>query len=105
MPEFFYCPYLGGEVEVTDERYAHVVDSHADFALAYWTRAGETIQGPDRVIRRKQDGGAVMFYRWYDDIGKHVVVVVRRDSNRRHWLVTAYMTRDIARGELLWVKS
>ena len=105
MPEFFACPYFGGEVECTDERYAHVRSNHDDFALGYWERAGETIQEPDRVIRRKRDSGAVMFYRWYDDISKYVVVVVRSNFNERHWLVTAYMTRDIAEGELLWAKS
>ena len=106
MPEFFPCPYFGGAVvEVTDERYAHVVSNHYDFASAHWERAGETLGDPDQVVMRKQDNGAVMFYRWYDDLDKNVVAVVRSDANGRHWLVTAYMTRNQARGELLWAKG
>ena len=105
MPEHHPCPYLGGIVEITDERYGHVLENHGDFALDYWERARETIRDPDLVVRRHQDEGAVMIYRWYDDIDKNVMVAVRTDPGGRNWLVTAYMTRDIARGELLWVKG
>ena len=105
MPEFHPCPYFGASiVEITDERYRHVLRRHRDFALTYWGRAGETIQDPAFVIEREQDSGAVMLYRWYDDIGKYVMVAVRSDPNGRHWLATAYMTRDLVRGELLWVR-
>ena len=106
MAEYHPCPYFDGDfVEITDERYRHVVSNHDDFALGYWEKAGETIQDPDLVIRRKRDNGAVMLYRWYDDLDKNVVVVVRSDLNGRNWLVTAYMTRKSAQGELLWAKS
>ena len=106
MAEYHPCPYFDGNVvEITDERYRHVVANHDDFALGYWEKAGETIQDPDLVIRRKRDNGAVMLYRWYDDLDKNVVVVVRSDLNGRNWLVTAYMTRKSAQGELLWAKG
>ena len=106
MPEYHSCPYFGGGiVEITDERYRHVLRRHHDFALAYWERSGETIQDPHFVIEREQDRGAVLLYRWYDDIDKYVMVAVRSDLNGRHWLATAYMTWDIVKGELLWVRS
>ena len=106
MAEYHPCPYFdGGIVEITDERYAHVLSRQDDFAPVYWERAGEAIRDPDLVIMREQDEGAVMLYRWYDDIDKNVVTVVRTDPNGRHWLVTAYMTRNMAKGELLWTKG
>ncbi len=106
MPEYHPCPYFGGSiVEITDERYRHVLSRQDNFAPAYWERAGETIRDPDQAIMREQDKGAVMLYHWYDDIDKNVVAVVRTDANGCHWLVTAYMTRNVARGELLWRKG
>ena len=106
MPEYHPCPYFDAWfVETTDERYRHVLSNHEDFALARWNRAGETIQDPDLVIEGEQDNNTVMLYRWYDDIGKNVMVAVRTDPGGRHWLATAYMTRDISRGNLLWAKS
>ena len=105
MPEYHPCPFFGGGiVEITDERYAHVLRRHDEFVLPYWERTGETIRDPDMVIRRNQGNGAFMLYRWYDDIDKYVMTVIRTDSGGRHWLVTAYMTREIERGELLWVR-
>ena len=49
MPEYHPCPYLGGAtVEITDERYEHVLFGHSDFAPAYWERVAETLLDPDR---------------------------------------------------------
>ena len=82
MPEFFPCPYFGATVECTDERYAHVVDSHADFALAYWERVAETLLDPDQVIRlaNRDSGARSCFIRWYPDVSKYVIVVVNIDT-------------------------
>ena len=106
MPEYHPCSYFGGSIaEITDERHRHVLSNHDYFALTYWERAGETIRDPDLAITREQDYSAVILYRWYDDIGKNVAVAVRTDADGRHWLATAFMTRHIARGELLWVRN
>jgi len=40
-------------------------------------------------------------------MGKHVVVVVVSDAavEQRHWIVTAYMARKLAEGEIEWKKN
>ena len=55
MPEFCPCPYLGSVVEVTDERYAHVLLGHPDLAPEQWARVGETLASPDKVLRSASD--------------------------------------------------
>jgi hypothetical protein len=43
--------------------------------------------------------------RWHADFrnGKHVVVVVVSESAAgRHWIITAYIARKLAEGELEW---
>ena len=104
MPEFFPCPYFGATVECTDERYAHVVNGHSDFALAYWERVAETLLDPDQVRASKRDSGAMLFFRWYPDVSKYVIVVVNIDTAVRHWLMTAFFVKK-PEGELLWVKN
>ena len=105
MPEYFPCPYLGDVVEVTDERYAHVLAGHTDLVLAYWSRVPETLAHPDLVFRSDKDPDGMVFIRWYDDLEKNVLVVVIRDGNGRLWLVTAYMTRNVPKGEVLWAQN
>ena len=104
MPEFFPCRYLDGEVEVTDERYAHVLQGHSDFAPAYWGRVADTLSAPDQVRGSKRDTGVMLFFRWYADVSKYVIVVVNIENPGRRWLMTAHFVRTPA-GELLWEKS
>ena len=105
MPEFFPCPYLGVTVECTDERYAHILQGHSDLVLTYWERVSEALAYPDRVFRSDQDPNGMVFIGWYDDLEKNILTVVIGDANGRYWLITAYMTRKMPKGEVLWVRS
>ena len=55
-------------------------------------------------------GNARLFSRWFDSLrgGKYVVVVVvsNPDPEERHWIITAYMTRRLARGGIIeWERT
>ena len=100
------CPYLKGEVELTDEREQHIAERHPDLLPEHRHRILETLAHPDQVRRSVQFGGARMFSRWYADVrqGKHVVVVVvsERNLGERHWIVTAYIARRLEGGNVEW---
>ena len=104
MPESFPCPYLEAAVECTDERHSHVLYKHSDFAPAHWGRAAETLLDPDQVRASKRDAGVILFFRWYPDVGKYVVVAVNMENPTRRWLITAHFARK-SDGDLLWTKS
>ena len=67
------------------------------------------VHWPDTVRRSARFANARLFTRWYDDGrgGKHVVVVVVSDVGlpRRHWIVTAYIARKLAEGDIEWPTS
>jgi len=52
---------------------------------------------------------ARLFSRWFDAVrgGKHVVVVVVLDDrpHGRNWIVTAYISRRLAEGEVEWKRN
>lgn len=102
----FACPYLNGSVELTEERERHIAERHPDLLPEYRDRIAETLAAPDQVRRSARFGSARLFSRWYADArrGRHVVVVVVSEVNPvdRHWVITAYMTRRLAEGELEW---
>jgi hypothetical protein len=72
-------------------------------------RLADTLGSPDQIRRSRRFGNARLFARWYDNVrgGKHVVVVVVSEAAPigRHWIVTAYLTRRLAEGEVEWKRS
>jgi len=103
------CPYLGGHVELTDERERHIAERHPDLLPEYRGQVAETVAAPDEIRRSMRFGNARLFSRWYTDVkkGKYVVVVVVSElaAPTRHWVITAYMTRERVEGEVEWKRS
>jgi hypothetical protein len=106
---WFQCPYLRAEVELTDERERHIADNHPDLLPEHRDRIAPTLADPDEIRRSARFSSAHLFTRWYNDLrgGKYVVVVVVTESepDTRHWIITAYITRRLARGEAEWHRS
>ena len=105
----FPCPYLGGEVELSDERERHIAETHPELLPEHKDQIGDTLLDPDQVRRSTRFGNARLFAKWYDDLlkGKHVVVVVVSDAQPRdrNWIVTAYVTSKIAEGDSEWKRN
>ena len=104
----FLCPYLKGEVELSAERAAHIARTHPDLLPEYLAQIGQALADPDQIQRSIRMSSARMFCRWFEDVrqGKYVVVVVvvvsESTPRERHWIITAYITRRLAQGEMEW---
>jgi hypothetical protein len=89
----FPCPYLHGEVELTEEREGHIEAHHPDLLPEHRARLADTLIDPDEVRLDARAANTYLFSRWFDTVrgGKHVVVVVVTDSTAagRDWIVTA----------------
>lgn len=107
--ERFPCPYLRGEVELSKRRERHIALRHPELLPEYKELIVETVGGPDQVRLSMRSRNARLFSRWYPQLrgGKHVVVVVNTEpgAKERHWIVTAYIARKLAGGEIKWKKS
>ncbi len=105
----FRCPYLGNEVELTAERERHIAAHHPDLLPDHRACLAETLADPDQVRRSTRFGNARLFSRWFPAIrgGKYVVVVVVSDTHptTRHWIITAYIARKLAKGVVEWTRS
>jgi len=106
---WFACPYLAGKVELTEEREGHIAERHPDLLPQHRQCIADTLAAPDQVRRSTRFGNARRFSRWFTDLrgGKHVVVVVVSDvaPSCRHWIVTAYIARKLAEGDIEWTRS
>jgi uncharacterized protein YuzE len=45
--QIFPCPYLNAEVELTDEREAHIADAHPDLMPEFLGQIRQTLANPD----------------------------------------------------------
>lgn len=111
MDESFklHCPYLGQEVELSQERERHVMAQHPDLLPEHRQHIIETVADPDEVRHSKRFGNALLFSRWFQKLngGKYVVVVVVSEGgiSERSWIVTAYIARKLVEGEIEWKKN
>lgn len=105
----FTCPYLDGEVELTEERERHINERHPELAPKCQERIAQTLADPDEVRRSARLANARLFSRRFDDIieRKHVVVVVVSETAtaRRHWVITAYVVGKLGYGEVEWKRN
>jgi hypothetical protein len=97
---------LHSEVELSDEREAHIAERHPDLVPEHRHRIAPTLADPDQVRHSNRFSSAKLFSRWYGDLkgGKHVVVVVV-SADSRHWIITAYIARGLAAGEVEWARN
>lgn len=106
---WFPCSYLHSEVECTAEREWHIAEGHPDLLPEYRDQIAETLAEPNQVRGSMRLSNARLFSRWYPDVrgGKYVVVVVVRDavSRIRHWIITAYIARELAQGVVEWQRN
>ena len=102
----FPCPYLHGDVELTDERERHIATHHPDLVPEHSHCIAETLAEPDELRIDADYPNTRLFLRWYEDLraGKYVAVAVVSDqpSGTRHWIVTAFVARKPPRGDVEW---
>lgn len=103
----FPCPYLGSEVELTEERERHIRDHHAD-ADEVLERLAAVLAAPGAVMRDALTG-VLLLALWIDFPGapRHIVSIVVRDDPAmegaaRFWVVTAYSARRLPREGRRW---
>jgi mitochondrial fission protein ELM1 len=105
----FPCPYLNGEVDLTEERERHIAERHPDLLPEHRPCIAETLGAPDQVRASVRFGSAKLFSRWYTEVrqGKYVVVVVvsERTPQERHWIITAYLASKLAHGGVEWQRA
>jgi len=104
MTQLFPCPYLGGSVELTEERQQHIHQNHPQILPDRLSELAETLDHPDQIRPSAFDPAALLFSKWFDTIrtGRYFVVVVVTDpQTQRHWIVTAYTARKLRGDNIL----
>ncbi|MDE2785041.1 MAG: hypothetical protein OXL37_00105 [Chloroflexota bacterium] len=99
--EAFQCPFLGGLVELNDERERHIAEKHSQLLPNRPDHIATTLADPDLILRKDPEDETILFYRWFYDLDKYVLVAVVNHPGR-DWIITAFVTRRLQRGEIIW---
>ncbi len=94
--------FEGREVRLTEERWEHISE-HPEMRSAL----EETLRFPEVVVQSQSDPSARLHYRFYQRTivaGKYMCVVVKISGDDA-FVVTAYLTDRIKKGETVWPKE
>ena len=96
----------GRSVRLTDERLEHLENHHLEM-VGQLTRISETLKEPDQIIQSKTDTTVELFYKHYKTtpVSEKILCVVIKTLQNDHFVITAYFTDTIKRGQILWEKK
>ncbi|MEW6675849.1 MAG: PBECR2 nuclease fold domain-containing protein [Nitrospirota bacterium] len=96
--------YAGNIIRLTDERISHIKE-HPEMTI-HAEKINETITDPDIVVRSRSDEEARLYYRHYEglSIGNKYLCIVVKFKEADAFVVTAYFTDSIKRGDVIWKK-
>ena len=94
--------YAGHLIRLTDERMAHILE-HPEM-VGMETAIEKTLLEPECVIRSLVDPASGLYYRYFykTKVGDKFLCVVVKFQNRDAFVLTAYLTDRIKKGDSLW---
>ena len=93
-------------IRFSDERQEHIESDHPEMS-GQTVKVQETVLNPDVIVRSKTDPEVELFYRHYRTTpvtNKHLCVAVK-SIIEDIFIITAYFTDSIKRGEVVWEKK
>ena len=97
--------FAGRSIRLTSERLKHILD-HPEMA-GMSARIKQTLSEPHKVVQSISDPQARLYYRFYigTKVGDKYLCVVVKVSSGDAFVLTAYFTDTIKKGELIWLRK
>jgi hypothetical protein len=94
--------YAGRRVRLTDERRRHILDRPEMAGMN--DAIVETLQAPEAVVASRTDPAVALAYRHYSatPVGDKWLCVVVKYQGEDAFVITAYLTDTVKKGERLW---
>ena len=93
-------------IRLTEERQEHIETDHPEMS-GQIDKIQETLLNPDIIVRSRTDPDVEMFYRHYDatPVTEKYLCVVVKVLVDDIFIITAYFTDKIKKGEILWERK
>jgi hypothetical protein len=98
--------HKGRTIRLSDERLSHLESEHPEMS-GELNHISETLAGPDRILRSGTDSSVELFYKHYPStpVSTKFLCVVVKTTKDDNFIITAYFTDTMKRGEVLWEKK
>ena len=100
-----YRDYLGQKIRLTEERRKHILE-HPEMK-GMIPHIKETLLEPQEVVRSASDKEARLYYRYYigTKVGDKYLCVVVKVMMSDAFILTAYLTDSIKKGNIVWIRK
>jgi hypothetical protein len=98
-----FVDYKGREVRLTDERYSHILE-HAEMS-SMQKQIEETLNAPDVVVSDNDNVGLNYRHYYNTKVGNKWLCVVVKYNADDAFVLTAYLTNRIKKGEVVWKRQ
>lgn len=96
---------FGRSFRLTDERKRHILE-HPEMK-GQLEKIKETLASPDFIERSKRDRSTLLFYKFYakTPVGQKHLLVAAKVLNGQSFIITAFFTDNVQKGEAIWSKT
>ena len=96
----------GRSIRLTDERSTHLYTAHPEMNDQF-PRIVATLAYPDQIVRSRTDNTVELFYKHYPStpVTSKFLCTVVKVLPEDYFIITAYYTDTIKRGDVLWTKK
>lgn len=97
--------HFNRNIRLTGERLEHIELDHPEMS-GQIDKITETLRNPEIVSRSGSDTEVELFYRYYSEppVGGKYLCVILKQKGEDLFVITAYFTDTVKRGEMLWEK-
>jgi hypothetical protein len=93
---------LGYRVVLARDRWREIIRFKHPALAGHESEVRETVRDPDEIRASAKETDVHVFYRKTDQ--GYICVVVGRDDSQERFVVTAYFTAKIKKGDQLWTR-
>jgi len=100
-PYFTVKSRLNKTIRTTKDYWNTIVELKHPIMKKYEKETKETLREPDEVRRSRKDPAVHLYYRRYD---KYFVCVLAKHLNGEGFIITAYLSNNVKKGDIVWRK-
>lgn len=95
----------GRKLKLTEERMQHILKREE--MVGQEERIEETLSKPDVIRHSIRDETVHLYYKLYDEtpVTQKYLLVAARILNKKGFIITAFFTDKVKKGEIIWQKE